>query len=89
MTFDYYDNASHQMANDTKPPKDGMTSPPADCIEEIDAPKEDEAIGLFVSPFQYGVHDPWVAAWMKAMVRYFAPDCWERAAGSSPVHASK
>ncbi len=66
-----------------------MTSPPAERMELIAAPNVEEAIGEPVAPFQYGVHEPWALVWMKAMVRYFAPDCWERAAGSSPVQDSR
>jgi hypothetical protein len=52
-------------------------------------PNVDDEIGMPVSPFQYAVQDPLVAAWRNAMVRYLDPDCWASAAGLSPVHASK
>ena len=45
----------------------------------------DEAIGEPVSPFQSGVHDPLVAVWMNAMVRYLAPDWLDSDAGESPL----
>ena len=55
----------------------------------MSAPKVEEETGLEVSPFQYGVQEPLVAAWRKAIVRYLAPDCAARVAGLWPVQDSK
>ncbi|GAA2059899.1 hypothetical protein GCM10009839_83030 [Catenulispora yoronensis] len=55
----------------------------------IEAPKVEDEIGIEVSPFQYTVQEPLVAAWMNAIVRYFAPDAALSVAGSSPLYASK
>ncbi|CAM5551875.1 hypothetical protein SFUMM280S_09643 [Streptomyces fumanus] len=71
------------------PPKEGMTSPPLPWIVLMSAPKVEAAIGMLVSPFQYGVQEPLVAVCRNAIVRCLAPDWADRAAGLSPVHASK
>lgn len=71
------------------PPNEGMTSPPLAWIVLMSEPKVEAAIGMPVSPFQYGVQEPLVAVWRNAMVRCLAPDWAARAAGLSPVHASK
>ncbi len=66
-----------------------MTSPPFAWMVSTSAPKVDCAIGIDVSPFQYGVQEPAVAVWRKAIVRCLAPDWADSAAGLSPVQASK
>jgi len=48
-------------------------------------PKVDEVSGWPVSPFQYAVQEPALAVWMKAKVRYLAPDSVDRVAGLSPL----
>jgi hypothetical protein len=72
-----------------KPPNDGMTLPPAACIEEISLPNEAWVSGVLVLPFQYAVQDPALAVWMNANVRYLAPDCWDWVTGLSPLYDSK
>jgi hypothetical protein len=71
------------------PPNEGMTSPPAAWIVLMSAPKAEAATGMLVSPFQYGVQEPLAAVWRNAIVRCLAPDWADRAAGLSPVQASK
>src|SRR5206468_12287914 len=77
------------VSSAVNPPNDGMTSPPADRIVAMSAPNVDVETGMPASPFHNGVHEPRLAVCRNAMVRYRAPDCWDRVAGLSPVHASK
>jgi hypothetical protein len=49
----------------------------------------DEEIGMLESPFHRVVHEPREAVCRNAIVRCFAPDCWESAAGLWPVQDSK
>ena len=44
-------------------------------------PYTDQEIGVLLSPFQSMVHDPFFGVWMKASVRYLAPDSADSAAG--------
>jgi hypothetical protein len=62
-----------------------MALPPAAWSCEMSLPKVDEASGSLVSPFQYAVHEPALAVWMKAKVRYLAPDSWDSVTGLSPL----
>jgi hypothetical protein len=55
----------------------------------MSAPKLEAATGMLVSPPQYGVQEPLDAVCRNAIVRCLAPDCAARAAGLSPVQASK
>ena len=52
---------------------------------EMSLPKVDEVSGWLVSPFQYAVQEPALAVWMKAKVRYLAPDSVDRVTGLSPL----
>jgi len=44
-----------------------------------------DEIGMLVSPFQSTVHEPALAVWMNAIVRYFAPDWLDSVAALSPL----
>src|SRR5690242_18204472 len=71
------------------PPNDGTTSPPLARIVLMSLPNVDVAIGMPVSPFQYAVQEPWLGVWMKAMVRYLAPDWADSPDRLLPAYASK
>src|SRR5689334_1760710 len=66
-----------------------MTSPPPAWRVLMSAPKLEEATGMLVSPLQYGVQEPFVAACRNAIVRYLLPDAEARPDRLSPVHVSK
>src|SRR5258706_13435950 len=66
-----------------------MTSPPRPRMAAMSLPKVELAIGMPLSPFQYTVHEPRLAVWMNAIVRYLSPDCWDRPLRLSPLYASK
>ncbi len=52
-------------------------------------PKFAAEMGVLESPFQSAVQEPWLGVWMKAMVRYLAPDSVDRPDRLSPLYASK
>ncbi len=57
-----------------KPPNDGTTAPPARRSARIPRRYPPAAVGRRGSPFQAGLHEPRFGAWMKARVRWWAPD---------------
>jgi hypothetical protein len=59
--------------------------PPSDWMVAMSLPKLAAVGGVLVSPFQYAVHEPELAVWMNANVRYLAPDSCDSVTGLSPL----
>src|SRR4051812_20739083 len=66
-----------------------MTSPPPAWMVSMSAPKFAWVIGIELSPFQYGVHEPTEAVCRKAIVRYLLPEAAASPDRLSPLYASK
>src|SRR5262249_57972993 len=82
-------DSSVPLVSAVNPPKDGTTSSPRARMLAMALPNVPDETGMPASPFHTTVHDPTVVVCRKASVRNFAPDCSDRAAGSSPVQDSK